>query len=192
MKRTRDDKTYDRADWEWRERHSHQARESPRVVAAPAEDAELWEEARRRRAARRAALRKKRRTVVWKNAALLSVTGAISLVLWFYTAKAYIAYQDFDAQVRIKQARMASLEEQQAAARARVTLLSSDKGRAQLLIERGYLRPGERILQFPERPGDEARLDASRTPSNDLTPPAPPPAPTRWQKLRDSFGGWLH
>jgi cell division protein FtsB len=191
MKRTRDENHHERADWEWRERHSHVAHEAPRVVAAPAADAELWEEARRRRAARRAENNQKRRAVVLKNAVLLSATGAVSLVLWFYTAKSYVAYQDFDAQVQIKRTQLRALEDQREAARARVSLLSSDKGRAQLLVERGYLRPGERILLFPARPDEMEKQRAARIPVNDLTPQPPALPPTRWQKLRDSLGGWL-
>lgn len=194
MKRTRDDEgaTHRRADWEWHERHSHEAHEAPRVVAAPAEDAELWEEARQRRAARRAELRRQRRALGWKNMALLGATAAASLVLWFYTAKSFVAYQDFNDQVQAKHAQLGALEKQQTAAQARVTLLSSNKGRGQLLVERGYLRPGERILLFPARSGEEERQRASRIPGNDLTPAPPHVEPTRWQHLRDSLRGWLH
>ena len=191
MKRTHDSR-HERADYEWRERHSHQPQVPRRVVSIPPEDAELWEETRKRRAARRAELRKKRRNIGWKNIAVLLVTGAVSLVLWFYTAKSYMAYGDFDEQVQAKRAQLRALEDQQTAARARVALLSSDKGRSQLLVERGYLRPGERILLFPTRPGEAERQRAARIPANDLMPPAAPPERTRWQKLRDRFGGWLH
>lgn len=194
MKRTQGDEqtTHQRADWEWRERHSHEAHAAPRVVAAPAEDAELWEEARLHRAARRAELRRQRRAIGWKNMVLLGATAAVSLVLWVYTAEAYVAYDGFNEQVRGKRQQLAALDGQQTAAQTRVDLLSSDKGRAQLLVERGYLRPGERILLFPARSGEEDRQRASRIPVNDLAPPVAAPQPTRWQRLARSVSGWMH
>ena len=191
MKRTHDDAGHERANWEWRSRHSHQPQLPPRVVEVAAEDEALWEETRRKRAARRAELRRQKRAIGWKNVAVLGVTGAVSLVLWVYTAKAYMAYGDFDEQVQAKRAQLHALEEQQTAARARVTLLSSDKGRAQLLVERGYLRPNERILLFPARGSEAERQRAARIPANDLMSPAVAPEPTRWQKLRAILGGLL-
>jgi len=195
MKRTRDDEQapQQRADWEWRERHSHQAHAAPRVVAVPAEDAQLWEETRRSRAARRAQQRRQRLCIGWKNAAVVVSASMVSLVLWVCTAHAYVTYDSWNEIARTKQSKMDDLIIQRDAARTRVALLSSNKGRAQLLVERGYLRAGERILLFPARSGEEVRQRAARIPVNDLAPPSPPRVePTRWQKLARAVSQWRH
>lgn len=54
------------------------------------------------------------------------------------------------AQVREKQAQLASLERQTNEEKSRLAHLKSEAGRDQLLAERGYVAPGTRILIFPE------------------------------------------
>jgi cell division protein FtsB len=156
-------------------------------VAVPDSEAELWDEARRRRVARREKIRRQRAAVGWKSLGAMIVTGAASFVIFFFIAKSYASYREFDGQVKGKTAALRALEEQQKTARAHLTLLESDKGRAQLLVERGYVRPGERILLFPARPNAKE----SRLPDNDLAPVPTPAPPTTWQRIGSSVRKWF-
>lgn len=80
-----------------------------------------------------------------------------------------------NAELRTWQARVAKREAELAgykkiltAGKKRLAALQSPMGHQERLIENGYLKPGDRILQFPDEPEDAQ--PAVRTP-NDLTPP---------------------
>jgi len=85
--------------------------------------------------------------------------------------RAYADFHAFDNQARQKQAQFAALEAQSAAAGRRLKMLDSSKGRAQILVERGYVRPGERILLFPEESASGQNAVAPRRETNDLVAP---------------------
>ena len=189
MKRRKADTSHRRAEFEWQERHGHEAQISSRVVSAPAADAEMWEETRQRRIARRNKMRRRRAAFGWQSALAVVATGLASVGICFFIGKSHASYRAFDAQVQAKTAALESLQEQQKTAKAHLALLESDKGRAQLLVERGYVRPGERILLFPETPGETR--NSARLPSNDLAPAPKPLPPTAWQRAGDAVRNWF-
>jgi hypothetical protein len=51
-----------------------------------------------------------------------------------------------------------------------LSVLTSSAGREQLLLEHGYLKPGDRFLLFPITPEEER---AAALPKNDLSPHPP-------------------
>lgn len=52
--------------------------------------------------------------------------------------------------VDAKQTQLAALDKQRDEESKKLTYLKSEKGREQILAQRGYLKPGDRILLFPE------------------------------------------
>jgi hypothetical protein len=60
--------------------------------------------------------------------------------------------------VHQKEIQLAALEKQKAEEKKKLAYLQSEKGRDQILAERGYLKPGDRILLFPVEPqaGEES------------------------------------
>ena len=108
--------------------------------------------------------------------------------------KMYYIHADYrwlQAQVNYKQEQLAALRQQNENAQKRLAVLTSDKGREQLLIENGYVPPGSRILLF--QPDPEERR-AAEIPKNDLSP-HPPSAHENasgslWQQTGKAVGDW--
>lgn len=110
---------------------------------------------------------------------------AVALVSVPALRKMYIIHADYrwlQAQVDFKEEQLSSLREQNKVAQRRLAVLTSDKGREQLLIENGYVPPGSRILLFPPDP-EEKR--AAEIPKNDLSPHPP-------SSEDNSNGSFLH
>ena len=76
-------------------------------------------------------------------------------------------YRLYQGEVDRKEATLNDLQEQLETGRKRLAVLQSPKGREQLLIEHGYIRPGDRILVFPATPKER---QAATIPKNDLSP----------------------
>jgi hypothetical protein len=82
-------------------------------------------------------------------------TAVFSLMLM---AMAHVVFRDwrsYESERRIAQAQLTALQEQLDVGQRRLNSLRSPKGREQILAEHGYLRPGDRMLLFPHRPGEE-------------------------------------
>ncbi|MBV9468807.1 MAG: hypothetical protein JOZ57_06140, partial [Abitibacteriaceae bacterium] len=73
-------------------------------------------------------------------------------------------------QVDSKQLQLTAFKKQYEVGQKRLAALKSDKGNEEILIEHGYIPPGDRILLFPAT-GDEQR--AAALPKNDLSPHEP-------------------
>ena len=68
-----------------------------------------------------------------------------------------------------RRAELAVLQTQLHVGARRLASLKSPQGKQELLIDNGYLKPGDRYLEFP---ADAAEKRASALPLNDLTPHA--------------------
>lgn len=114
--------------------------------------------ARRRVQERR---KKARRNIPYGSLLFVACTIVVSASMFMGIKKRYSEYYRFRDQVVERRAQLAALDKELAAKKARLAMLESKKGRSQLLIERGYIHPGERILLFPETPG--AKLATAKT-----------------------------
>lgn len=96
---------------------------------------------------RRLRMRRKLNKWEWMGFGL-SVVACISLWPLVMAARGNMA--QVSVQVEEKQAQLSALERQRDEEKGRLAHLKSEKGREQLLVERGYLKPGDRFLLFPE------------------------------------------
>ncbi len=98
---------------------------------------------------RRRRLRLKRSLTKWEWLGFgLSLVACVSL--WPLVLSAHGNLSTVSVQVAERQVQLDALERQKAEEQGRLAHLKSEKGREQLLVERGYLKPGDRFLLFPE------------------------------------------
>lgn len=105
-----------------------------------------------------AAKARKRRRARSRVVRLLGA-GVVGSVLLGLTALLKISHADYSAvrdQVASQEAQLRTLQAQQRSNHHRLSALQHEKGRAQSLIEHGYVRPGDRILLFPATPPSTA------------------------------------
>jgi hypothetical protein len=109
----------------------------------------MQDEAPRR--ARRAPLWKRMRRVgfgPWEWIGL-GASAVACLFLLRGIAGAQSEQRRLHAQVYAKQTQLAALDKQKHEEEKKLAYMRSEKGREQILAERGYLKPGDRILVFP-------------------------------------------
>jgi len=118
------------------------------------------------------ALRRKRARQKLRARALMVLIPSIVISLFLLAATHVVMgdWRHWQGEVSAREAQMAALDTQLAIGRHRLTTLQAPKGREQLLVEHGFLRPGDRILLFPPTP-EEKRAIAQNN-SNDLSPRA--------------------
>ena len=118
------------------------------------------------------ALRRKRARQKLRARALMVLIPSIVISLFLMAATHVVMgdWRHWQGEVSAREAQMAALDTQLAIGRHRLTTLQAPKGREQLLVEHGFLRPGDRILLFPPTP-EEKRAIAQNN-SNDLSPHA--------------------
>ena len=130
----------------------------PRRVIPAGAEAEYFEKNPAREAVpRRNSLSKKLRRLrfgPWEWAGFAASLVACSLLLREIVA-AQSDHQVIRRQLHDKQTQLAALEGQQREDEKKLAYLKSPKGREQILAERGYLKPGDRILLFPAEKPDE-------------------------------------
>jgi heme exporter protein D len=98
---------------------------------------------------KRRKLRLKRSLTKWEWLGFgLSVVACVSL--WPLVLAAHSNLSTVSLQVEQRQVQLDALERQKAEEQGRLAHLKSEKGREQLLVERGYLKPGDRFLLFPD------------------------------------------
>ena len=93
-------------------------------------------------------LRLKRRLTPWELAGFAASCVACAFLL-NEIGGAQSDFRQIHNQVAEKQENFRILDKQRNDEKNRLAHLKSEKGREQLLAERGYLRPGDRILLFP-------------------------------------------
>ncbi|HVF10196.1 MAG TPA: hypothetical protein VNA16_05305 [Abditibacteriaceae bacterium] len=149
---------------------------------------------RPRRAARKAG--KLRRA----HLAMLTISGLGCLVLLAMISIVRADYREIKARADSKATLLAVLREQQRIGERRLAVLESGGGHEELLLDHGYIRPGDRILLFPATPEERRRREI---PKNDLAPHPPAPHPplitedaanattaSAWQRAGAVLGGW--
>jgi hypothetical protein len=142
---------------------------------APAGDAGA-----KRRAERKAANRRNN----WIAGLIaISVTVAVSAA----GAGVYSEYSQRELQIAHKKATLFKLQKQEENGRRRLTQLKSPRGRADLLVNSGYIKPGDRVLLFPRT---EAEKKAAAEPANDLVPQEPAEKPGFLSRLRSAWHGF--
>ena len=112
---------------------------------------------------KRRARARQRRWSVW------FITGAFaltSLLLMATILSVKAEHSRWQARVAQRQAELGALETQLKTGERRLAALQSPQGRQELLIENGYLKPGDRYLEF-QADKDESRQ--AELPPNDLT-----------------------
>jgi hypothetical protein len=115
------------------------------------------ESACRLQAARRRRARQKVRAT---TLLFLVPTAAASLALIAMSSVVLRDLRLYESEERIARAQLAALEEQLANGERRLATLKSNKGREQLLVEHGFIRPGDRVLLFPAAPEEESAATA--------------------------------
>ena len=136
---------------------------------------------------------KKRATLGWSTLGnSLILIGSLVFSLFFLIIGSFrlTDYHRYQAQVSDKREQLAAIHKQRDIGRRRLAILNSSTGQEQLLLERGYLPPGDRFLLFPATPAEER---AATIPKNDLAPH--PPAlenedagVSSWQRAGRSMG----
>lgn len=93
-------------------------------------------------------LRLKRRLTPWEWGGFI-VSLIACICLWQMVLAAEGDLSPVRERVREKQSQLAALERQNDEEKNHLAHLRSEKGREQLLVERGYHKPGDRFLLFP-------------------------------------------
>jgi hypothetical protein len=119
-------------------------------------------------------------------------TVAFSLVLMTLAHVVFGDWRRYNAEADIARAQLLALQEQLDNGKRRLAVLRSDKGREQLLVEHGYIKPGDRILLFPTEPGQDVPSPLS---TNDLAPRRAAirdeSAGSAWQRASRSLSDWI-
>jgi hypothetical protein len=116
-------------------------------------------------------VRKKKARVRFRRLVVLFTTVSVACFALFLGCAliwAHAEYRTWQARVAKRDADLAACKKILTAGKKRLAALQSPMGQQELLIENGYIKPGDRILQFPSEIEDDQ--PAVRTP-NDLTPP---------------------
>ena len=129
------------------------------------------------------------------HVALLVLSGLSCLVLLTLISVVHADYRSMKAKADAKAELLTDLRERQQADRRRLAVLESGEGREQLLLDNGYVRPGDRILLFPKTRGERHAAAKSQ---DALAPDAPAvmgeadnqPSVSAWRRAGAVFGGW--
>lgn len=97
----------------------------------------------------------------------LCVVASVLLMATIFSVRA--EYKRWNVRVAKREDELSSLKKQLETGDRRLAALQSPQGREELLIENGYLKAGDRYLDF-KADAEEARL--ASLPANDLTPHA--------------------
>ena len=127
--------------------------------------------------------------------ALLGLSGLVCLVLLAMISMVHADYRWMKKQADTKAELLAVLHEQQQTGKRRLAALASGEGHEQLLLEHGYIRPGDRILLFPATREEQRKREI---PKNDLAPHPPsmtedsssPATGSAWRRAGAVIGGW--
>ena len=120
---------------------------------------------------------RRRRVWVWTQTLGFALA---SLLLMGALFSVHTEYRKWQARVSKRDEELTALKTQLAIGQKRLAALQSPQGHRQLLIENGFLRPGDRILEFSS---DAEETRQAALPPNDLTPHA-----DEWNATASSSG----
>jgi hypothetical protein len=118
---------------------------------------------------KRRAHTRQRRWSVWLITGAFTLTSLLLMVTIFSVQAEHSRWRNRVAQ---RETELAVLEAQLKTGERRLAALQSPQGRQELLINNGYLKPGDRYLEFKEDSDESKQAEA---PPNDLTP-----HPSKW------------
>ena len=95
----------------------------------------------------------------------LAVSVLVCGLLLGEIASAQADFLRLRGQVGQKEIQLAALEKQKHEEGKKLAYLQSEKGREQILAQRGYLKPGDRIPLFPEDAPQDELLEDESTPA---------------------------
>ncbi len=110
---------------------------------------------------KRRALKKKRRRQ--SNLVAWSVAAAITVTLAGTAAGIWTEYQGAHERVAQKRATLSDLNAQLEAGKRRLSALASASGRERVLVENGFIKPGERLLLFPKTQSFETQTSETQS-----------------------------
>ncbi len=143
------------------------------------------------RAVRRKRARRRAPRLLWIIPAML-----VFLALSAMMAANFAQYRKYQRQADFKAVQLASLSETQSALDHRLAFLQLPKGREQVLLEHGFLKPGQRILLFPADKAvpDNASNDiVSSTGMTDTTTLSDKDdGGNAWQRTARTLSHWMH
>ncbi|HEX8465164.1 MAG TPA: hypothetical protein VF627_11155 [Abditibacterium sp.] len=130
----------------------------PEAPAASGSSAAPHSPARRRRALKKAvdpgAARRAQKKAQARRRGLLawSLALVVSVMIAGTAAGVWSELESTRQRVAQKQATLADLKDQLGVGQRRLRALSSASGKERVLVENGFIRPGERLLLFPKNP----------------------------------------
>lgn len=137
--------------------------------------------------------RRLRRLPQW----LLAIPAGLAFcVLSAMMVANYAQFRKYQVQVDLKAGQLAALQQTHGTLKHRLGFLQLPKGREQVLLEHGYIKPGDRILLFPAEPAKSGFSEPpSSTRSNDA---ADSPAfsdnqegGTAWERAMRTLSSWF-
>lgn len=149
----------------------HQSKLSPRQSETLFDDSLLESPEAMQQELAKLKTKKRRKRNRRRHWSVLAVTGAsfvVSLLLMATIFSVRAEYGRWETRVAQRQGELDALNAQLKTGERRLASLKSPQGRQELLIDNGYLKPGDRYLEFPAD-SDEKEV---KSPSNDLTPHA--------------------
>ena len=118
------------------------------------------------------ARRSAKRAVKRRNNAL--IWGAVAVVTVVFTGTAAGVYSDchwVKGQIAYKNATLVDLKAQEEIGKKHLEGLSTDEGKVRILVENGFIKPGQRLLLMAKTPQEKAAASQKK---NDLVPQSAP------------------
>lgn len=159
---------------------------------------ERGDEVRAMAAARLKKARRGRAPRTLRNSLFMCGALVVWLLLVAYSLDNYRQYRVFQNLAEGRQVQLTALQSQLRAGQQKLAFMQMPQGREQLLMERGYLRPGDRILLFPESENAAAQNAAP----TGAVPPSIAPTPvitpqsgaqqntSAWRRTAQTAGSW--
>lgn len=159
---------------------------------------ERGDEVRALAAARLKKARRGRAPRTLRNSLLMCGALVVWLLLVAYSLDNYRQYRVFQNLAEGRQMQLTALQSQLRAGQQKLAFMQMPQGREQLLMEHGYLRPGDRILLFPEAENAAAKNAAPTGAAPITAAPTPVIAPqhgapqnaSAWRRAAQTAGSW--
>ena len=146
------------------------------------------------RAVRRKRVRRRLPRLLWAIP-----LGLVFVALCAMMTANYSQFRRYQRQADFKATQLASLRETQSSLEHRLDFLQLPKGRLQILAEHGFVKNGQRYLQFPEENTTrQTSTDAASSERSSTRMLETPPLTDKddggsaWQRMESTFSGWMN